>query len=226
MTPEEQKANTTVFNNVKRYPQPSPGKNPGGDCFACALTAAVSWMYPENHPTFDEVWDCFKGEYHDGTIELMNAWHNYQNAFENINKLGYPMEYVADMYLPAFKPSQRNYSFYHEYSTAIVSISKVFKLVSDYITKGYILYTAIDIEGKGPVHSGRPNSSDHIVLIDGVRHWTRWREDFDFKAGDIIQEVHVVCSANEENSNWRSIDDMIHKFGFASFWAIRKKPST
>lgn len=54
---------------VQRVAQPVPHRNPGGDCFACAATAGLRWLYPERDVQLDDVWDKFVVEYHDGKAQ-------------------------------------------------------------------------------------------------------------------------------------------------------------
>ena len=58
-----------VCHNVERVAQPVPARNPGGDCFACAATAGLRFLYPERSVTLDEVWDMFVVEYYDGKAQ-------------------------------------------------------------------------------------------------------------------------------------------------------------
>lgn len=58
-----------VCHNIDRVVQPVPARSPGGDCFACAMTAGARFLYPERTIDLDEVWDMFVVEYHDGRAQ-------------------------------------------------------------------------------------------------------------------------------------------------------------
>jgi hypothetical protein len=58
-----------VCHGIERVPQPVPYKNEGGDCFACAATAGLRFLYPEREISLDEVWDLFVEEYYDGSAQ-------------------------------------------------------------------------------------------------------------------------------------------------------------
>lgn len=79
-----------ICHGIAPVPQPSPARNDGGDCFACATTAALRWMFPDADVDFDAVWECFIAEYHDG------------NAQANLGKL---RDAVARVVVPPFEPA-------------------------------------------------------------------------------------------------------------------------
>lgn len=58
-----------VCHNIPRVVQPTPARNPGGDCFACATTAGLRFLYPERTVELDDVWDMFVVEYYDGKAQ-------------------------------------------------------------------------------------------------------------------------------------------------------------
>ena len=60
---------TEVCHGIERVAQPVPARNPGGDCFACAATAGLRFLYPEHEIKLDDVWDMFVVEYHDGQAQ-------------------------------------------------------------------------------------------------------------------------------------------------------------
>ena len=60
---------TEVCHSIERVPQPVPARNAGGDCFACAATAGLRFLYPEHEIKLDDVWDMFVVEYHDGQAQ-------------------------------------------------------------------------------------------------------------------------------------------------------------
>ena len=55
--------------NIERVAQPVPARNPGGDCFACAATAGLRFLFPERTVNLDDVWDMFVVEYYDGKAQ-------------------------------------------------------------------------------------------------------------------------------------------------------------
>jgi hypothetical protein len=58
-----------ICHNIERVAQPVPARNPGGDCFACAATAGLRFLYPERSIALDDVWDMFVVEYYDGRAQ-------------------------------------------------------------------------------------------------------------------------------------------------------------
>lgn len=58
-----------VCHNIERVAQPQPARNPGGDCFACAMTAGARFLYPERSVDLNEIWDMFVVEYYDGKAQ-------------------------------------------------------------------------------------------------------------------------------------------------------------
>ncbi len=54
---------------IERVAQPVPARNPGGDCFACAATAGLRFLYPERAVSLDDVWGMFVVEYYDGSAQ-------------------------------------------------------------------------------------------------------------------------------------------------------------
>lgn len=58
-----------VCHDIARVPQPVPARNEGGDCFACAATAGLRFLYPERKIDLADVWELFVVEYYDGRAQ-------------------------------------------------------------------------------------------------------------------------------------------------------------
>lgn len=76
-----------VCHGIERVPQPQPARNPGGDCFACAATAGLRFLFPEREISLDDVWEMFVVEYYDGSAQknlrkLRGAVKSYLDAIE------------------------------------------------------------------------------------------------------------------------------------------------
>lgn len=53
-----------VLLGVEREPQPTPTRNEGGDCYACALIAALRYLFPDREsPTFEDCDRWFIGQW-------------------------------------------------------------------------------------------------------------------------------------------------------------------
>src|SRR5690349_13139264 len=55
-----------ICHGIARVAQPVPARNEGGDCFACAATAGLRFLYPDRAIDLSDVWEMFVVEYYDG----------------------------------------------------------------------------------------------------------------------------------------------------------------
>lgn len=215
----EGKVTGEFVHQIENFPQPHPEKNKGGDCFSCALTAALRWLYPEKNLTFEEVEKSFWLEKENGEdFWLGNSWGVYPRVFDNAIKLlglsgfKYKHHFVA----PDFSRPHFNYAWNRSHGQYIDYWEELKKEIKD----GGVIYTSINMGGSGPMTpDGKQNHTDHIVLYDGIRERTVPIEGIDW-ASRIYQEIHVVCSA--KGNYWKDTHDLLNMHG-AGAWYILKR---
>lgn len=88
-----------IVRNVAVFRQPTPHKNPGGDCFACSLKAVVDALYPERPVPFDVAWEAFKVETYGGGKSLSNTWPTMRSAAYKLREHGYDLSVHHDIAL-------------------------------------------------------------------------------------------------------------------------------
>jgi len=202
-----------ICHNVAPVPQPSPARNPGGDCFACALTAGLRWIYQKPDIAFDLCWDFFKTD----RGGLQNAWPGMRAALYAADSHfrdadAGRLEILADLVLPTFEPETWSHAWF-----AGVGSDYALRL-EGYLRGGFIAFTEIDFAGRGPYIDGYWNTTDHFVLIDGIRRL--WRKHPTMRAWSDDADVHVVCSA--KGAYWIPLKDWLTKHGAAGWWLARK----
>ena len=195
--------------------QPHPARNQGGDCFACALTSALSFLFPERAPSFDKTFGYFTDTYHNSEQQFTNnTWSGMKKAFLNALHDGYDIEDRIDMVRPAFERTDTwSYAFYY----FIPSEDYIYRL-EGWFRSGWIALAEINFAGRGAVNpDGTINDSDHFVLIDGIRYGF---EPMASGGRQCNYYVHVVCSV--KGAYWIKVDDFIQKHGAAAFRLIRR----
>jgi hypothetical protein len=202
---------------VKPFLQPEPTKNPGGDCFACTVTAILQHLFPDDPPTFDE---CFGYWYHtdtDGSKHLSNTWIGCQDAILNAlrdENHNYRIEYMVDFVLPDFQPEKFSYDHYH-----FIPERKWAQRLEAWLSAGWIAISEIDMEGKGPQSpDGYINSTNHFVCIDGIKY--QWTPNKHGNGASLDYLIHVVCS--RKGAYWIDALDLLKNYGSAGLWLIRK----
>jgi len=206
--------------NIEPHLQPYPKKNPGGDCFACATTAAINYLFPENKVTFDEVFEAFK----DKQGHLCNSWDFYHFAFYALcnHQNDRTVDIYTDCVLPNFYTSRFNPNFYHfeparEYTDRIEGL----------LRSGWVILTSISMSGTGPYDEKLMfKGTDHIVIVDGIKKvWVnQYDENNNFICASQEEFIHVVCSA--KGKFWVKGRDWFRKYGAAAWWQIRKDDRT
>lgn len=206
--------------------QPSPERNLGGDCFACAFTAIMQHLFPEDPPTFDECFEYFASQYadwydednnvHPGNKFTNNTWTGfYTSAILHAirdEEHDYPLEYFADLVVPLFDPEDRSYSFYNYLPTTSWA-----RRLEAWLSAGWIAVAEIDSEGRGPIRlDGITNDINHFIIVDGMKY--EWKS-IDEKSKSLNYLIHVVCSS--KGAYWVNCDDLLRKYGAAGLWLIR-----
>lgn len=218
--PSEEKE---IFLNVKQFPQPYPVKNQGGDCFACAFTAAFKHLFPEKDILFDNVFDYFKTTYYNSDKECLdNCWCGYTRMLNNAINDGLNIEYKTDIIYPDFSETNRFPYSWFKFNVRSKMFEKIFNLLSE---KNLLIFT-IDNGGRGPVYYDfndnryYNNSTNHLVLVDGIKSCWEPIENLDNDCKAFHYYIHVVCSA--KGCYWVKLDDFIDKYGAAAWWQIRR----
>jgi hypothetical protein len=196
---------------IKAFPQPVPVKTPGGDCFACAMTAALRHLFPEQPPTFEQAWDYFMQE-QNGSRTLWHSWPGIPKAMHNAGQ-DYPVQVHTEIVMPpAAKPDWGTYAWYQW----LPGRDYIIRLEA-YLRAGWVVFTEIDMHGRGPVVGQGFNAVNHVVLLDGVREvW----EPSASGHKSLNSYIHVICSATGEY--WVPQGDFHFKYGGAG-WALMRR---
>ena len=213
-----------VLAGAERVPQPQPAKNGGGDCFACATLAMMRHLFPEDPPSFDQVWNWWVHTNPDDSRHLSNTWGQADAVAAHARVDGYPLEFTYDRVMPSeLRTSVWSYAFPLEISTADYA-----RRLEGYLRGGWLALTEIDADGRGPYSpSGQRHSINHFVLLDGIR--SGWSEPRDLESGgtsrSLQHHVHVVDSsraAPEGGAYWREIRRWLISHGGAG-WALFRR---
>jgi hypothetical protein len=87
------------------------------------------------------------------------------------------------------------------------------------LRSGFVAFSEINFAGSGPVVDGRWSTTDHFVLIDGIRRY--WKpHDTVTGASSAEEDIHVVCSAR--GAYWINLREFLFKHGGAGWWLVRK----
>lgn len=202
--------------NVQPFMQPHPVRNLGGDCFACAATAAVRHLFPERPPEFNRVWDWFVPK---GESGPNNTWPGMRRALYAAFSDDYEMQIVADIIRPEFTPDQWSHAWFQ-----FVPAGEYARRLEGYLRSGWVALAEINYAGSGPVTpDGKLNTTDHFVLLDGVK--TGYEDCFGSdgkRLGAVEREyIHVVCSA--KGPYWITAHDLLVKHGAAGWWLVRRR---
>lgn len=208
-----------ISHNIERFPQPEPLRNPGGDCFACALLSALRFLYPEKEFDFNKVWETYilKEESVDGTSfeHLGNSWMHYPRVLKQCKEQLDLSDFTfrQNSCHPKFTSWgctngnwNRDHSQYGEYWHT---------LCED--LKSGVVFIPINMMGEGPWKNGRWNDTDHIVLIDGVRER---RVPIDGGAR-IDWEVHIVCS--RDRGGWKTVHELLDLHGAGAWYVLERE---
>lgn len=220
-----------ICRNVAVVPQPSPAMNPGGDCFACATTAALRHFFPHLDIQLPAVFERFWSEHTRGdtgekTRHLDNTWWGYRGAFYRMfDLLDQKLEIVADVVLP--HADVERYS--HDWGFGIDGYDYARRLEA-WLAAGYLAFASIRYAASpsgewvaGPNGPQRCHT-DHLVLLDGVRYGIRPHPTVQ-GAGTYVYQVHVVCSARGGRTYWIDVDRLLRDHGAGAWWLIRPSQS-
>lgn len=199
-----------VLLGVQPFMQPSPARNPGGDCFACAVTAGLRHLFPERPIAFDAAWDLFVDP---KSGRLSNTWHTMRSALYRAHSLGYETEITADIVDPRFDPERWSYAWWSHFPEL-----RYAHRLEGWLRGGWFALTEISFAGGGPLTSdGFHRPTDHFVLLDGIRHA---REDLGDGCSGVRQYVHVVCSV--KGAYWMRLLEFLMNYGGSGWWLCRR----
>lgn len=182
-------------------PQPSPGVNPGGDCFV----DAVEW------------WRTQKVYGSDHQLAIGNTMSYARRSLVNLPD---PMrlEVITD-------PWQQWISDEHQPHGPVYGIQNYGERIEAYLSAGWVAFTDI------VTHPGAPNflkpkpgggywntSPDHNLLIDGVRTVVVGDQE---GCGVHTNELHIVCSVR--GAYWIDQDTWLREFGGRFIWWCRPR---
>lgn len=193
--------------------QPKQTKSKGGDCFACALTALLTHLFPEKKVNFETVWNYFMQKSHSGKDVLCNDWIGMQRAIEKAKQEGFDVEKQLYIVKPDFDLNHSSHCFYHFYPTGDFNDT-----LKERLENGWIALQEINYSGAYAINNeGRTSSNDHFVIVDGVRE--AWEPE-NAKFRQLIYYVHVVCSA--KGTYWIKTEDFVKKHGAAGWILVRR----
>lgn len=210
---------------VTLVPQPSPAINPGGDCFACALTAGLRHLFPERAEeiTVERVHRYFWRDV-GGKPHLDNTWSGFRDALYAAFSDDFRLDVRADLVQPRWDPEQWAHEWWHvqpDYEWG--------QRLEAWLAAGWLAASVISYEGSptgqwqrhedGKVYRA---THDHFVLLDGVR-WG-WRKSTVVEgASSLVYQVHVVCSSRAGRTYWIDVDDFLREHGAAAWWLFRRE---
>ncbi|MGE5551508.1 MAG: hypothetical protein ACM3ZC_13430 [Bacteroidota bacterium] len=189
--------------------QPRPSRNSGGDCFACAMTAALRYLYPDVETTFDRAFELFREKYYQSEKTcIANDWVGLQHALDKACDEFGSLEVEIDIVDPRFNLKHFGYGWL----LALESDRYVLRL-EGWLRGGWVAFTQISFSGGGPLAV-----IDHFVLIDGVRKL--W-EPMESGGSSLNEYVHVVCSV--KGAYWIRALDFLRNHGGAALMLCRRE---
>lgn len=208
---------------VAIVPQPSPAMNSGGDCFACATTAALRHFFPEKNIQLKDVFERFwiAQEYRgEKSRHLGNTWGSYYTA---LHQMGDLTDHQLDIFSDIVQPDVNTERWAHDWGFSISGYDYA-KRLDAWLRAGHLAFASIYYAGcptgewvetpDGP----RRHATDHFVVLDGVR--CGWRRHVDGH-GSLTYQIHVVCSAAGGRAYWIDVDELLRRHGAGAWWLIR-----
>lgn len=203
-----------VLLEVEPFLQPSPTKNIGGDCFACALTAALRWLYPERPVDFETAWGYWNHQQkHGGGETLGNTWFATRTALYAAHSDGYRMEIENDFVQPLWAPEQWDHAWWSSFPTHRYALR-----LEGWLRGGWVAFANINYGGSGPMApDGLLYDTDHFILLDGIK--TYWKPA-ESGGATKTHELHVVCSV--KGAYWTDLQMFLRLHGAGAWWLARR----
>lgn len=211
--------------------QPSPSRNPGGDCFACAVKMVVDYYYPEKPIDFNKVWECFESDGkcsfvgcgRESSKHLRNNWSGMYSAFQELYVLDYEFDWQVDIVVPEIRES----TFSHSFGWSVPEM-QWHRRVTNWLAAGWLILIEMSYDAANYADMTLKNhkhwSTDHFAVIDGQREfWHDYpkKEDGSYAGAIGKHETHVVCSG--KGPYWIDTGDLHYYHGVNAFYAVRRK---
>lgn len=223
-----------VCHELERYPQPQPYRNAGGDCFACAVTATLPFLYPELERTSDEwfeyAFESFRTGKTYGSDDLVidNTFRGMKSALDGISRDLGRLEVEYDMVEPHFHRATWRDEGHHGWPFQIPEGGYTRRL-EGYLRGGWVAFATVNHGGGGPTlvkddgsvwHRG----TDHFIVLDGVRlaYETTCDSAGEFQSGSWNDYLHVVDSSATNLTDWYRTLTFLLKHGACSWWLARR----
>lgn len=205
-----------VCHGIDHEPQPSPSRSGSGDCFCCALTAAIRHLWPELGLGFDDVFAAHTREYSSGGEYTDQTWGSAQRSLYRLRQ-EHDLDFDAffDIVQPSYgQPETWTYSWF-----SFEPVGEWTRRLEGYLRAGYVAFAEVKFDGSGPYNAElQAYSPDHVVLIDGVR--VGWESDDGGTSSSKREYAHVVCSV--KGGYWIGVRDLMRKHGTAGLWLVRR----
>lgn len=224
-----------VLRGAKRFPNPLPPRNSGGDCFACATYSMVSLLFPEREDiTWDALYKAWENPKFPGQLD--NTWPHYLEVFDRMARLfELPVE-RGILFTPPFSAwdIERNEPAWFRAPGEIYW----WRDLQAYLSAGWLAIAHVNQFGSGPYEVGDPaqegyiHTTDHIVLIDGARQarvrrpqpkWYMEKYPESEPTWDTWEyQVHVVDSARSDQSGWHEARLWLYRHGASALHIMRR----
>ena len=204
-----------VLRGIAPFPQPQQKRNPGGDCFACAMTAVVRAEFPDRPIQFEQVWEAWKVEASDGSKVLSNSWPTCWTAAHALGD-DYRMECRYDL----VRPETRMEWFSQAWGQVMAPEEEWSYRLEAWLSAGWLAMVEVNLSGGGPFTEDlRHNVTDHFIVLDGMRHYWKAHEAVS-GAWSLKHDAHVVCSAR--GCYWIGVRDLLLKHGANGLFLMRR----
>lgn len=202
-----------ILLGVQRFEQPIPKRNPGGDCFACSLKAAVDFLYPDKPIDFNLAWEAFEVKTISGATTLSNCWRTMAwTAPHALHDHGYNLEVHRDIISPKTDLDHWSHSWGFR-----VDEQQWAKRLEAWLSAGWVAIAECAIDPLPAVTpTGYKNHTDHFIVLDGQRSF--WQEHGNGCAS-LTHETHVICSAR--GSYWLDTSELLNMHGVNALVLLR-----
>lgn len=223
-----------VCHGLERHAQPIPYRNPGGDCFACALAAALPFLYPDQERSSDEwfewAFESFRNGKVHGSDELRidNSFRGFKVALDTVSKDLGRLEIAYEMPEPHFRRATWRDEGHNGWAFQVAD-DRAARILEGYLRGGWVAFATISLDGGGPTvvkddGSVWFNSIDHFVVLDGIRsvYEESFNDDGSFRSGSWNDYLHVVDSSARDLTGWHQVRTFMLCHGACAWWIARR----